>query len=183
MSVSEVLKSRVSIRAYTDQAPSLATVREILDSARWTPSGGNIQPWKVIVIAGPQREAVCAVARRALSANPAGEDGEYPVQPMQLGSPFRERRPFVASQRYAVMGIRRNDHAARAAAVARNYDFWGAPIGVFFVTLRKLGHCQWAHLGMFIQSVILAAEEKGLGACVQEAWAKVRESLGRHLAC
>mgnify|MGYP001553464131 CR=1 FL=1 len=59
-------------------------------------------------------------------------------------------------------------------------DFWGAPVGMFFVTSRDLGHSQWAHLGMFIQSGALVAEEMGLGSCVQEAWAKVRESLRRY---
>ena len=81
MNVSEALKSRVSTRAYAEQSPSLSTVREILDCARWTPSGGNIQPWKVIAVAGAQRDDVCKMARRALIANPAGEDGDYPVQP------------------------------------------------------------------------------------------------------
>jgi nitroreductase len=33
---------------------------------------------------------------------------------------------------------------------------------------------------MFIQSVVLVAEEMGLGSCVQEAWAKVRDTLRRH---
>lgn len=71
---------------------------------------------------------------------------------------------------------------AREAAILRNYDFFGAPVGLFFVTGRELGHGQWAHLGMFIQSVALAAWEFGLGTCIQEAWAKVRETLHRHFA-
>jgi nitroreductase len=115
-----------------------------------------------------------------LTCNPAGEDGDFPVCPAELPSPFRERRSLAAKQRYAALGIGRDDAAARAAAVARNYDFWGAPVGLFFVTSRRLGHSQWAHLGMFIQSVALIAEEMGLGSCVQEAWAMVRESLRRH---
>jgi nitroreductase len=78
------------------------------------------------------------------------------------------------------MGIERDDKVARAAAIARNYDFWGAPIGLFFITYRNLGHSQWVHLGMFIQSVVLVAEELGTASCVQEAWARVRETLGRY---
>jgi nitroreductase len=180
MSVSQVLRSRASIRAYTESAPSLATVHAILDAARWSPSGSNMQPWKVIAVAGSARDEVCALARRTLARNPAGEDGDFPVCPAELRSPFRERRSLAARQRYAALGIGRNDAAARAAAVARNYDFWGAPVGLLFVTSRHFGHSQWAHLGMFIQSVVLVAEEMGLGSCVQEAWAMVRESLRRH---
>ncbi len=180
MTVSETLRARVSIRACTDKCPSEAMVRKILDIARWSPSGSNMQPWKVIAVAGQARDEVCGLARRALAANPAGEEGAYPVCPAKLPSPFRERRSLVAWQRYAAMGVERDDEAARAAAVARNYDFWGAPVGLFFVTDRNLEHSQWAHLGMFIQSVVLVSEEMGLGSCVQEAWAKVRETLRRH---
>lgn len=178
--VSQILRSRVSIRAYAGEPLSIETVREILDAARWSPSGGNMQPWKVIAVGGRARDDVIALAHRTLAANPAGEDGDYPVQPDELHPVLRERRRVVGQQRYAVMGIERTDAVGRAAAVARNYDFWGAPIGLFFVTYRGLAHSQWAHLGMFIQSVVLAAAENGVGSCVQEAWAKVRESLGRH---
>jgi nitroreductase len=178
--VYQTLRSRASTRAYTGRTPSIDLVRELLEAARWAPSGGNMQPWKVIAVTGSARDEVCDLARRTVSLNPAGEDGEYPVCPVELRSPFHERRSLAAGQRYAAMGIERDDTAARTAAVLRNYDFWGAPVGLFFVTFRDLGHSQWAHLGMFIQSVVLVAEEIGLGACVQEAWAKVRESLRRH---
>lgn len=178
--VSQILFSRASTRAYSGRRPSIALVREILDAARWAPSGSNMQPWKVIAVAGSARDEVCDLARRTLVLNPAGEDGDYPVCPAALPSPFHERRSLAAAQRYAALGIERDDKAARTAALARNYDFWGAPIGLFFITSRDVGHSQWAHLGMFIQSVVLVAEERGLGSCVQEAWAKVRESLRRH---
>jgi len=178
--VSRTLRSRASTRAYTARTPSIDLVHEVLDAARWAPSGSNMQPWKVIAITGAAREEVCELARRTVALNPAGEDGDYPVCPVELRSPFHERRSLAAGQRYRAMGIERDDMAARTAAILRNYDFWGAPVGLFFVTFRDLGHSQWAHLGMFIQAVVLVAEEMGLGTCVQEAWAKVRESLRRH---
>lgn len=180
MSVSETLRSRASIRGYTDRDVPIGMVREILDAARWSPSGGNLQPWKVIVVAGNARDGVCELAHRALTLNPGGEDGDYPVYPEKVRSPFRERRRQAACQRYAAMGVDPDDKAALAAYVARNFEFWGAPVGLFFVIPRDFGHSQWAHLGMFVQSVALAATELGLGTCAQEAWAKVRESLRVH---
>lgn len=180
MSVAQTLRSRASIRGYTEREVPIETVREILDAARWSPSGGNMQPWRVIVVAGAARIEVCEVARRALIRNPSGEDGDYPVYPECVRSPFRERRSLAAHQRYAAMGVEPGDKAALADYVARNYEFWGASVGLFFVIPRDFGHSQWAHLGMFIQSVVLVATELGLGTCAQEAWAKVRESLRVH---
>ena len=45
-----------------------------------------------------------------------------------------------------------------------------------------MGHGQWAHLGMFMQSVALAAIERGVANCMQEAWARVRAPLHKHFA-
>ena len=42
---------------------------------------------------------------------------------------------------------------------------------------RRVAHGQWAHLGMLIQTVALLLEERGLGCCMQEAWAQFRPQL------
>jgi nitroreductase len=173
------LAQRRSIRAYQNKMPTLETVRAVLDAARWSPSGANIQPWKVIAVAGAERDAVCELARARIVAG-ANEEGDYPIYPTELREPYRERRNKVAAQRFAALGIDRADGAAREAAILRNYDFFGAPVGLFFITGRELGHSQWAHLGMFIQSVALAAWQLGLGTCAQEAWAKLRSTLHRY---
>lgn len=180
MSVSQTLRSRASIRGYTQKEVPIEMVQEILDAARWSPSGGNLQPWRVIVVTGAARDEVHRLARSALALHPSGEDADYPVYPEDVRSPFRERRRLAALQRYDAMGVDPDDKAALAAYAAHNYEFWGAPVGLFFVIPRDFGHSQWAHLGMFIQSVILVATELGLGTCPQEAWAKVRESLRIH---
>ena len=43
-----------------------------------------------------------------------------------------------------------------------NLRFFGAPAGLFFVIDRSMGNGQWAHMGMFMQSIALAAEEMGV---------------------
>jgi nitroreductase len=80
------------------------------------------------------------------------------------------------------MGIARENRAARLAHVARNFEFFGAPVGLFFVIDRRLGRAQWAHLGMFMQSLALAALDRGLGTCMQEFWGMLRVTLHRHFA-
>ena len=66
--------------------------------------------------------------------------------------------------------------------MARNYEFFGAPVGLFFVIDRVMGRGQWAHLGMFMQSLALAATARGLGTCMQESWGMVRKSLHAHFS-
>ena len=77
MSVVDLLKQRTSIRAFTDQPVDAATVHALLDAARWSPSGGNLQPWQVIAVAGAEKAAVERLATETLLRNPAGEADEH----------------------------------------------------------------------------------------------------------
>ena len=180
VSVAEALKKRISTRAFTDQAVTEDQVRALLDIARYSPSGGNLQPWKVIVVTGNAREEVSMLAMKTLAANPAGEADEVPVYPAKLQEPYRSRRYKVGEDMYALLGIERENKAGRIQWLTNNYRFFGAPVALFFVIDRAMGAGQWAHLGMFMQSLALAATEAGLATCMQEAWAMVRKSLHTH---
>ena len=182
MHVDEALKTRISIRAFADRPVSKAALEELLDVARWSPSGGNLQPWKVIVVTGDAKQAVTDLATGVLMSDPTGEADEAPVYPQPLWEPYRSRRYKIGEDMYALLGIPRDDKPSRLAWVARNYQFFGAPVGLFFVIDRGMGRGQWAHIGMFMQSLALAATARGLGTCMQESWAMVRKSLHKHFA-
>ena len=183
LTVTDALKQRISVRKFLPTAVPAAAVRELLDAARWSPSGGNLQPWKVIAVAGAERDAVQALSRgHDFGSGKGSEEGSDLVYPPSLWEPYRTRRYRVGEDMYALLGVKREDRAGRLAHVARNFEFFGAPVGLFFVIDRRLGRAQWAHLGMFMQSVALVAVERGLGTCMQEFWAMLRESLHRHFA-
>ncbi len=183
LSVSDALRKRISVRKFLPTEVSAAELRELLDVARWSPSGGNLQPWKVIALAGAELGSVTALARGAqIAGGKASEEGNDPVYPPHLWEPYRSRRYQVGEDMYSMMGVSREDRAGRLAHVARNFEFFGAPVGLFFVIDRRLGRAQWAHLGMFMQSLALVAVERGLATCMQEFWALLRESLHRHFA-
>ncbi|MDX2233679.1 MAG: nitroreductase [Hyphomonadaceae bacterium] len=182
MDVDTALKTRISTRAFKPDPLPEALVRDILDVARWAPSGGNVQPWKVIAVAGAARDAVIDLARSAAQTNPAGEVGDHPIYPEELWEPHRSWRYKVGEDMYALLGIPREDKMARFAHLARNMVFFDAPVGLFFVIDKRMGHGQWAHLGMFMQSVALAAQARGVASCMQEFWARARETLKAHFA-
>jgi len=52
--VFEAIKSRRSVRAFTNQPVSDEEVTKLIDAARWAPSAGNIQPWEFIVVRDPK---------------------------------------------------------------------------------------------------------------------------------
>lgn len=182
MDVDTAIKSRISTRVFKPDPLPEKLVREILDVARWAPSGGNVQPWKVIAVSGAERDKVIEVARGALAANPKGEEGDRPIYPEELWEPHRSWRFKVGEDMYALLGIPREDKMARFGHLARNFQFFDAPVGFFFVIDRRMGHGQWAHLGMFMQSLALAAEARGVASCMQEAWGRARATLAKHFA-
>lgn len=170
MSVTEALKSRISTRAFLDTPVSEAEVRDLLDKARWAASGGNLQPWKVHAVAGEKRQEVIDAVKASLDADPFANESAFGVYPEKLWEPYRSRRYRLGEDMYDLLGVPREDKLARLEHLMRNYEFFGAPVGLFFAIDERMGPGQWAHLGMFMMSLALAAEEAGLATCMQEAW-------------
>lgn len=177
MNVSEAVAQRMSVRAFKPDPVPAEVVRDILERAAKAPSGGNLQPWRVYALAGAPLEALKA----QVAANPFGEEPEYDVYPPNLWDPFRTRRFQNGEDLYATIGIPREDKPARLRQLARNGTFFGAPVGLFFCLDRKLGPPQWADVGMYMQTVMLLATERGLDTCAQEYWARYPKTVAEAL--
>lgn len=160
-----------SIRAFRPDIVPVETVERILTLAARAPSGGNLQPWKAYVLIGAARDELVRRVAIAREAHPMGERPEYHIYPLALSEPYRTRRFRIGEAMYATMGIPRADKHARLAFFARNWAFFGAPVGMIFTIDRQMQQGQWADLGMFLQSIMLLAREHGLHTCPQEAWA------------
>lgn len=178
MNVSDAVTNRISVRSFLDTPVGVDELRAVLDTARWAPSGGNTQPWHVYALHGEAMVAFRAALADALAQNPIGDPTEFPMYPPELKEPYRSRRFKCGEDLYATIGIPREDKAARFAQMAKNLEFFGAPSAFFFAIDRQMGPGQWAHLGMFLQTIALVAEERGLGTCMQEFW-MLRHTLVR----
>jgi nitroreductase len=183
VNVSEAVETRMSCRAFLPTPVPESTVREILDAARRTPSGGNLQPWHVFALTGAPLTELVSSIRGKLPTHPRGEGAEYDVYPAKLGEPYRTRRFRVGEDMYATIGISREDKLGRLLQFARNYGFFGAPVGLFFCIDRQMGPPQWSDLGMYMQTVMLLARERGLHTCAQEAWCVCTRRSANSLDC
>jgi nitroreductase len=183
MTVTEAVRKRISTRGFLDKPVARKELEELLATAQRSPSGGNLQPWKVIAVAGQAKDEIVAMAQRVLAADPMGPvPGDRPVYPdLNVVAPvYNERRKRVGEMMYATVGIPKEDRAGRLRWFANNYRFFGAPVGLFLVIDRRMGHGQWAHMGMYMQTIALLAEERGWGTCMQECWARLRNELHEH---
>jgi len=179
LSVSQAVRQRHSVRAFLPDPVPQETVAEILVLAAQAPSGGNLQPWHVDALAGPALEELKAAARERLRSGL--ETPEFAVYPPDIGDVHEARRRQCGDDLYSSLGIERGDKAARWTQFLANYELFGAPVGLFFSIDRGFDRPQWAHLGMYIQTVMLLAEERGLGTCAQESWAALGATVAGFL--
>jgi nitroreductase len=182
MNVRDAVASRFSCRAFLPTPVPLETVRNILECASRAPSGGNLQPWRVHVLAGAPLEELKARIRPHAPTNPRGEGNEYQVYPVPLKEPYCGRRHDVGAQLYTALGIPRDDRVARHRQFARNFELFGAPVGLFFSIDRAMGPPQWSDLGMFVQTVMLLARGEGLHTCPIEAWTAWHKTVSAYLS-
>ena len=181
MKVSEALVTRKSVRAFKPDPVSRETVEKLLALAARAPSGGNLQPWKVHVLIGAAKDELVRRAKARMLENPRGGVPEYHIYPPELTEPYKTRRFVVGEQMYATMGIARENKAGRLQQFVRNWEFFGAPVGMIFSIERQMQQGQWSDLGGFLQSIMLLAREHGLHTCAQEAWAPFHEVIRDYL--
>ena len=54
MEILEAIKSRRSVRGFTEENVNDETVGQVLEAGKWAPSGLNNQPWRFIIVCDPE---------------------------------------------------------------------------------------------------------------------------------
>ncbi|MES1162041.1 MAG: nitroreductase, partial [Rhizobacter sp.] len=173
---------RRSVRGFLPRPVERATVEAILTDAARSPSASNTQPWRVYACAGPVRDRLVQELVAVHAAGGAGHEQEYPYYPSAWDEPYLGRRRRVGKELYGLLGIAKGDAQAMARQYARNYEFFGAPVGLFFTLERGLeGQAAWLDPGMYLHGVMLAALGHGLETCAQQAFARYHRVIRAHL--
>ncbi len=178
MNVTEAVRTRRSVRAFLDKPVPAALLREVVELAARAPSGGNLQPWQLYVVAGDVLAQIKALAAERLRRADPQERPEYPIYPPNLWEPHRTTRFEVGEQLYAALGVPREDKLGRLQQFARNYAFFDAPAALFCYVDRRMGPPQWSDLGMYLQTLMLLLRERGLDSCAQECWSIYPKTVG-----
>jgi nitroreductase len=170
--VDEAITTRKSVRAFLPTPVDRSTVEELLARASRSASGSNIQPWRVRVIAGDVKERLTqaildAVARDGFDAY----QREWNYYPVRWREPFIGRRRKIGWDMYSLLGVDKGDFEGTRQARLRNYEFFGAPVGMIFTLDEDLEIGSWLDLGIFIGAVMIAARGRGLDTCPQAAFA------------
>jgi nitroreductase len=165
----EALRARRSVRAFRPDPVPHDLIVELLAAAARAPSGTNIQPWKVHVVAGEARRRLEAEVLAHRDTGPTDTHAEFPRMSKRK-EPYVGRMRTLGKAMYTLLGIPKGDQAANWAQWSRNYKFFDAPVGLIFTLDKDLDRMSYVDLGMFIQSFLLAAKARGLDTCAQGAW-------------
>jgi len=190
MSVTEANDRRMSCREFIpDEAPSHAEIHKLLADASRAPSGANMQPWRCYVVSGAARESLIgAVGARMAEGELPSDSAEFAVYPTRdvLNRPenhaMRDRRRKLGFGMYELMDVKKGDRGASFNALRRNYEFFGAPVGIIVTVDKAMDKNAWGHAGCFLATLCLLAEACGMATCLQEAWSQYAPAVNSALS-
>ncbi len=171
MNTSEAIRTRRSVRAFTDQPVEREILQRVLDKAQRSPSGGNTQPWHAAILTGEPMQQLFRSVAEILPQGKAAYSPEYDIYPKGLDGAYEERRRGVGEDLYTSLDIARDNKAGRLMWFANNFRAFGAPVLMLVHTPKYMGPPQWSDIGMWLQTIMLLLREEGLDSCAQEAWA------------
>lgn len=158
----DVMRATFAARTFTDDDVTDAEIAELLDLARFAPSGGNRQGWRVVVMRDDERKRRIVemgipslrryVAERAAGHNPANTITPSPVTDDQVAAvPDEQLAWFRALSDAPVLLVVGVDLSVVASVDAG---------------LDRVGVASGASIYPFVQNVLLAARSRGLAGAL-----------------
>ncbi len=180
MNVVNAIRKRRSIRSFQRKSIPKKLLLKILERARWAPSWGNTQPWKLYVLTGEKLARFREENRQRLV------EGAFPSPEITMPSKW----PEELKRRYSELGrrllssisIKRDDKEGRNRYYAEMFSLFEAPCLIVMCIDRSLIH-EYALLdvGLMSQTIALLAHEKGLGSCIMAAAVSYPELIRKYM--
>ncbi|TVV42333.1 nitroreductase family protein [Thalassolituus sp. C2-1] len=167
MSLSEILNSRYSVRAFKKDSVEQSILEEVFTAAQRAPSNCNVQPWQTYVVSGAKKDQLKNLLIGTVMKQQQPEpDFNWKVAYEGI---HRERQFGSANALYSSMGIAREDKMKRNMAMLRNWAFFDAPHVAFFTMDTYLDIMGAVDVGIYAQTLTLLLKERGIDSCMQGA--------------
>ncbi|CAH0992774.1 Nitroreductase NfnB [Sinobacterium norvegicum] len=161
----EVIRQRRSTRHFSNRRVDQGLVEKIFQTAQWSPSVGNMQPWRSFVVSG----ASCDRVRQAL-LTAANNTGQFPPSKPALqkpGSQYVERDRALKKQLFSTVAAGKTSQQSQDILMDHNFQLYGAPHCAFVFLEQGFNERTSIDLGMYAQNLMLQMEASGIASCVQ----------------
>ncbi len=180
MDTLECIKTRRSIRKFTSEAVPQKDLEELIKIARWSPSYKNSQPWEAIILSGDKKKGLSKMLVGLL--NDGKESAPDLAAPVSWPEAEGNRIKNLLAKRKELTGIDLGAPEMIFKAKKANFNFYFAPHAIYLFQDASLSEWSLFDIGLFAQSLMLAAHASGL-ATVPQAFAtdyakEVKEFLG-----
>ena len=180
MDAVECIRTRMSIRKFKPEPVPMTLLKTVVDLAKWSPSYKNTQPWEVVIVSGKKKEELSEILIGLV------ENGTKPApdipEPQSWPPVMEARIDALMKKRSELTGVDLYSSDALRKAKIANFQFYGAPHGMFLFQDSSLPIWSVFDMGLFAQSLMLAAHSHGLGtvpqAFVTDYARHVKEFLG-----
>lgn len=154
MDLMNAIRNRKSVRAFNSKPIDKAVVKELLQAAIMAPSGSNAQPWKFYVLTGKAREQLDELLASCL-------DEAFQYQERQVGERSRSHRNEFTTALFRLLSM----HNITTNQLFQNLlGYYHAPV-IIMITVDDLVRENTLATGAAVENLLLAAEDRGLGAC------------------
>ena len=165
MDAIECIKTRMSIRKFRPDAVPKEVLLDVIHTAQRSPSYKNSQPWEAIILSGKKKEALSKMLIELV------ETGTEPRPDLQAPTawPAAEgaRIDHLFKKRAAATGVDLSDPANVKKSKKANFSFYGAPHAIYLFQDASLSLWSLFDMGLFAQSIMLAAHANGVGTVPQ----------------
>src|SRR3972149_2371731 len=153
MDAIECIKARMSIRKFKPDPVPLEVLKRVIDIAKWSPSYKNTQPWEVVILSGKKKEELSKILVELLEKDtkPCPDIPEPKSWPQALD----KRINALLKKRSELTGLDMFSLEALRKAKIANFQFYGAPHGMFLFQDSSLTAWSIFDMGLFAQSLML----------------------------
>ena len=174
----QTILERRSVRGYCPKPVPDDVLHEVLALAQHAPSNCNVQPWRVYIASG---EVLRKLRTALVDAATAGQSQAMSSSIDTFFGPYRDKQVACAVELYGKMGVARDDRVGRLKAMLRNFEFFDAPHVAYVCMAKSFGIGVALDVGMYVQTLMLAMQSRGIASCAQAALRAFPEVAAAHL--
>ena len=175
MDVIEAILARRSVRDFNSKPVPRETVMKIFEAARYSPSGGNGQPWDVFIAGGAAMERIRQVYLERSKSGAGGPPPGRPPQPAYI----QERMAVIRKERMELLGLDPDDPASGKVFMEWGARLFGASVLAVICMDKELSSN--LDIGLFVQTVCLAAQGYGVDTFIAGAFIAQQDVLRQEL--